>query len=200
MKKYLRGRNFWSLQVDNNASTTWKGILLTKDTIMPALSRAIIVNGRTTLWFDNWLAHGRLVDRFGWQAFTIYNEDWQVLSILNNKQWNPISARITTPSSRGGGEDPIADDREEDYWVWTLSNTRLFSFKSAYALSREFLLQWNGMMYSGILDTVLKYPTVLIRSSREGSKQRISYPLAPSLTVPVYCVKGGDTLHLFFGC
>lgn len=69
--KYCRSGDFWTIQVDNNASHTWKTLLKTR-TLCKGLTDKNISDGENTnMWFEPRLNGVSLIDLLGWHHLSM---------------------------------------------------------------------------------------------------------------------------------
>ncbi|KAJ6795099.1 Uncharacterized protein M6B38_227070 [Iris pallida] len=138
--RYLRGRNFWVCEIDNNFSVSFKHILRNRPVLRTAMRRRMREGGETDLWLDPWISGQSLLEILGPQRDGVAYRGLTCRHIIRGGVWRPEAYRFTAPLGEEIRQVQITPTALSDVWIWAppgrSEGAGEFRFSSCYDLVR----------------------------------------------------------------
>ena len=93
----LKGKSFWQVKAPSQCSWYWRKLLKLRPVAKPLLIHQIGNGEHTSLWFDNWLPMGSLMDNYPERLVydAAININAKVSAIIRGLEWDwPVSHSI----------------------------------------------------------------------------------------------------------
>jgi mannosylglycoprotein endo-beta-mannosidase len=135
LNKYLKQDCFWNSKATIFDSGSWKHLISLKEVALSNMRRKIGNGKDSFLWFDPWVADGRLVDLLGEElTITPGTELWKVSNIVRNGEWDTSSIIFNQFQA---SISYVCISETEDSWEWKGTTSGSFTLASAWDKIRE---------------------------------------------------------------
>jgi len=111
-----------------------------------AMRRMVKQNGNgydTLLWYDNWVSNQPLLTLLGLHNPPIPSEVWKVVDILEDGVW---CLKLPELQQVWSDKVNVKPGRGSDTWIWTDTNSKTCTLKSAWAAVRVMDTNWCGSL------------------------------------------------------
>lgn len=198
--RYRHHKDFWIVNVDNNASFTWKLLLKTRVT-SEQLIQIQITNGRnTSLWFDPWVKGNSLSNTLGWAYLARFNtHNYMVRRLISNKEWDSSAVELSMNVCNTIKQIKIQVDREDDFWEW-VPNKGKFLLKSAWASTRieGEQLAWCNRVWNNWCAPKMSLTTYFANLDKLPAKDRVNQWTNINNPLCVMCSTEAETRNHIF--
>lgn len=146
--KYYRGKSFWLMPIDNNASCTWKHILWLRTNGRKFFKKVITDGTTTSLWQESWINCKCLVDLLGLDGFQLIGSPQLTVDhIISNGVLDPFLNSATWEIANRIQQVQMHPDRGSDFYEWR--EGKEFNFPVAWdkIRHRDHLQNWTKLVW-----------------------------------------------------
>ncbi|KAJ6835098.1 uncharacterized protein M6B38_124005 [Iris pallida] len=206
--RYLRGRNFWVCEINNNFSASFKHILRNRPVLRKAIRRKMREGGETDLWLDPWISGQSLLEILGPQTDGAAYRGLTCRHIISGGVWRPEEYRFTAQLGGEIRQVQITPAVLTDVWVWappgSTEGAGEFRFSSCYDLVRSHfdeIEEYDFIWGKGLARKMQlsAYKLVLGRMLTRDRLLRFGIPV-PDPKCVLCEIENESIGHLFFQC